>query len=124
MRYMIDTHVLLWWLADDSQLSNKVRSIIRSEPVWVSTAAIWEIVIKKRIGKLEIPDDLQKQLRKNGFNLIDIKLDHVMTLESLEDIHNDPFDRIQIAQSKSENLTFITNDRRILEYSGVGLIEA
>lgn len=124
MNYLIDTHILLWWLADDPQLSPKIREIIKKEPVWVSTVAVWEIVIKKSIGKLEVPDDLYVQLKENQFNLMDIKLHHVLELETLEKIHSDPFDRIQVAQAKTENLTFITKDRRIVEYSGMNTIEA
>ena len=124
MNYLIDTHILLWWLADDPLLTDRIRDIIKKEPIWVSTAAVWEIIIKKKIGKLDVPGDINEQLMINGFNLMDIKLDHVLALETLEEIHSDPFDRIQIAQAKSENLAFITKDRRILEYVGVNTIKA
>lgn len=124
MNYLIDTHILLWWMADMPKLSKNVRDIIKREPIWVSTAAVWEIIIKKSIGKLKIPGDLDEQLQKNGFNLMDIKLHHVLALETLDNLHSDPFDRIQIAQAKTENLTFITADRRILKYSGFNTIDA
>lgn len=124
MSYLLDTHILLWWLADDPELGQETRDLISNEPIWISTAVIWEIVIKKRIGKLKAPDDIGRQLRIQGFNILDIKLQHVIALESLGDHHSDPFDRIQIAQAWSENLAFITKDKRIEEYQGIKIVPA
>lgn len=73
MNYLIDTHILLWWLADDLQLSKNIRNIIKSEPIYVSTAAVWEIIIKKNIGKLEIPGDLDEQLQRDFDLVVEVK---------------------------------------------------
>lgn len=124
MSYLLDTHILLWWLADDPKLGKEIRNIIAKEAVWVSTAAVWEIIIKKRIGKLEAPDDIDRQLKDQNFAILDIKLPHVIALGVLADHHADPFDRIQIAQSQTENLVFITRDRRILKYGNLEILPA
>lgn len=124
MSYLLDTHALLWWLADDPKLKDEAREVIRSKAVWVSAAAVWEIVIKKRIGKLEAPDDIDRQIYKQDFYLLDIKLPHVMALRSLPEHHADPFDRIQIAQAATENLVFITKDKRIKQYEEIEIVPA
>lgn len=124
MRYLIDTHILLWWLSGDSLLKPKIKKIIASEAVWVSTAVIWEIVIKTQLGKLSIPGNLEEELRKQGFNILDIKIAHVFGLQRLESHHSDPFNHIQIAQAANEGLTFITKDKHVQKYSGVDILNA
>jgi len=118
----MDTHILLWWLMDDPKLGSDVRQILKHEPVWVSSAVVWEMVIKQRIGKLTIPGRIDHQLSEEKFSVLDIKLHHVMALEGLEDHHADPFDRIQIAQAKTEGFTFITKDRVIQKYQGLDVL--
>lgn len=122
MSYLLDTHILLWWLKDDEKLRDGARKVISSKPVWISVAAIWEIVIKRRLGKLEIPGNIEEVLKKQGMNILDIKMSHVLLLESLEDIHADPFDRIQICQAKKEGMTLITQDRQIKKYPGIEIL--
>ena len=124
MNYLLDTHILLWWRMDAPELGSKVRRIIEKEPVWVSTAVVWEMLIKKGIGKLKIPGNVDQQLKDEGFHILDIKLDHVMALEKLEHHHADPFDRIQIAQAKTERFTFITKDKAIQKYSGLDILSS
>ncbi|TVQ15874.1 MAG: type II toxin-antitoxin system VapC family toxin [Balneolaceae bacterium] len=124
MIYLIDTHVLLWWLNGDGRLGKKTKKIIAKSRVLVSTAVIWEIVIKIKLGKLEIPGLVEEALADNGFDTLDIKLKHVLALDELPTHHSDPFDRIQIAQARSEGMTLITADRRILLYDEIRLIPA
>jgi len=124
MIYLIDTHVLLWWLNGDGRLGKKTKKIIAKSRVLVSTAVIWEIVIKIKLGKLEIPGPVEEALADNGFDTLDIKLKHVLALDELPTHHSDPFDRIQIAQARSEGMTLITADRRILLYDEIRLIPA
>jgi|AntRauTorckE6833_2_1112554.scaffolds.fasta_scaffold48702_2 PIN domain nuclease of toxin-antitoxin system len=124
MSYLLDTHALLWWWADDPKLSADARKVIATEPVWVSTAVVWEMLIKKNLGKLKIPDAIDRQLHAENFNVLDIKLPHVMALDSLAGHHSDPFDRIQIAQARAEALVFITKDRRIQEYQEIDVLPA
>lgn len=117
-RYLLDTHILLWWLSDDKKLSKKRRDLISkaSNSILVSTVSIWEIVIKKSLKKLSAPDDLKEVLYKNNFETLPIMIDHVLTLEHLPAIHNDPFDRLLIAQSIYEDLILITSDENIQKY--------
>lgn len=124
MSYLLDAHALLWWWADDPNLSAAARRVIANEPVWVSTAVVWEMVIKQNLGKLKIPASIDQQLQAEGFNVLDIKLSHVMALEGLVNHHADPFDRIQIAQAKAEGLIFITKDRRVQDYQEIDILPA
>lgn len=124
MSYLLDAHALLWWWADDPNLSAAARRVIANEPVWVSTAVVWEMVIKQNLGKLKIPASIDQQLQAEGFNVLDIKLSHVMALEGLANHHADPFDRIQIAQAKAEGLIFITKDRRVQDYQEIDILPA
>lgn len=117
-RYLLDTHILLWWLSDDKKLSKKNKDIITksSTNIIVSTVSIWEIVIKKTLKKLESPDNIKEILYKNDFEILPITADHVLYLEQLPFIHHDPFDRLLIAQSIVEKATFITADTIIPKY--------
>lgn len=124
MRHLIDTHVLLWWWADDPKLSGAVRRLVAHGQIWVSAAVVWEMMIKKRLGKLSIPDGIEEQLEAEGFRVLDIKLRHVLELERLADHHADPFDRIQIAQAKAEEMVLVTADQNILQYEEIEVFEA
>lgn len=124
MRHLIDTHVLLWWWADDPKLSGAVRRLVAHGQIWVSAAVVWEMMIKKRLGKLSIPDGIEEQLEAEGFRVLDIKLRHVLELERLADHHEDPFDRIQIAQAKAEEMVLVTADQNILQYEEIEVFEA
>lgn len=113
MNVMLDTHIVLWWLFDSTKLSKKSRSLISDSNnfIFVSVATGWEIAIKKSIGKLIAPDDFSKALQINGFQPISITLEHAELAGSLPHHHDDPFDRMIIAQSKIENLTLLSNDK-------------
>lgn len=124
MSYLLDTYVLLWWLTDNPKLSVEARQVIATEPVWVSTAVVWEMVIKKNLGKLKIPDSIDRQLQEEEFMVLDIKVPHVMALTTLANHHADPFDRIQIAQAKVEGLVFVTKDRIIKNYQEIEILPA
>ena len=117
-RYLLDTHILLWWLSDDKKLSKKRKDLIIKpvNHIVVSTVSIWEIVIKKSLNKLTAPDNLKEVLQENNFEILMITPDHVLFLERLPAIHNDPFDRLLIAQSLCEDLTLITADKIIPKY--------
>ena len=116
--YLLDTHILLWWLSDDKKLGKKRRDLIikPSNHIIVSTASIWEIVIKKSLNKLKAPDNLKEILYENDFEVLSITPDHALYLEQLPAIHNDPFDRLLIAQSICEDLTLVTADEIIPKY--------
>ena len=118
MTLLLDTHVLLWWLDDPGLLSKKARNAIAQgdNMIFVSAAVTWEIAIKKALGKLDAPDDLQDVMAAERFQPLPITIPHAMAIAALPAIHQDPFDRIQIAQTKLESLTLVTRDRFIQQY--------
>lgn len=124
MNLLIDTHILLWWLGNPEKLPGYIREAIEdsSNTVFISAAAVWEIVIKKKLGKLNSPDNLPEVLEENDLTPLSITLDHIFSLEKLPEIHNDPFDRIQIAQAVQDNLVFVTLDQTNRKYR-VNLLE-
>ena len=119
MKLLLDTHVLLWWLDDPAKISEAAASAIR-EPeneVFVSAATIWEIVIKKALGKLDAPDNLNDVLRECQFSPLSITAEHALAVGNLQPHHQDPFDRMLIAQTKVEGLVIVTRDSDVLRYS-------
>ena len=118
MRLLLDTHVLLWWLADETDRIGAVAAdeIRHADEVFVSVASVWEIEIKRVSGKLESGDDLAGTLRTSGFDVIDIRIDHATLAARLPQHHRDPFDRMLIAQAQAEGLTLVTADKLIPLY--------
>lgn len=125
MRLLLDTHVLLWCLADDPTLPENVRTTVvdSSNSVFVSAASGWEIAIKKALGKLEAPDDLPEAISICRFEPLSITLAHAMKAGFLPRHHNDPFDRMLVAQSILEGCTLVTRDHRINAY-GIPILPA
>ena len=125
MSLLLDTHALLWWLDDPVLLSREAHDAIAEgrRPVFVSAAVTWEITVKKALGKLEAPDELEEAMAEEGFLALPISIPHTLAVGTLPAIHQDPFDRIQIAQAKMEGLILVTRDLFIQEY-GVPVIEA
>ena len=118
MSYLLDTHVLLWWLADDPALSSNARKVIArgSNRVCVSAATIWEIVIKEALKKLEIPQEFRAIIREQGFESLPITSDHAFEIANLPDHHRDPFDRMLVAQCRVEKMTMISQDAMVRRY--------
>jgi PIN domain nuclease of toxin-antitoxin system len=117
MGLLLDTHVVLWWLADDPALPEAVSQRLDHEPnVYVSAATIWEVAIKQAIGKLHEPAGLPEIIRGSGFAELPISSQHAMTAARLPLIHRDPFDRMLVAQAQNENLTLVTRDARCQKY--------
>jgi PIN domain nuclease of toxin-antitoxin system len=118
MRLLLDTHILLWCLADDPTLSEEIRAEVvdSKNSVFVSAASGWEIAIKAAIGKLEAPDDLPKAIAICRFEALSMTLAHAMKAGSLPRHHDDPFDRMLVAQSILEGCTLVTRDRRMNAY--------
>jgi PIN domain nuclease of toxin-antitoxin system len=124
MRLLLDTHAFLWWLSDDRKLSTAARDAIR-EPhaiVHVSAASIWEIAIKAKLGRLGVRDsDLAAEIEANGFAELAITARHAQSAGALPRHHDDPFDRMLIAQAQMEDLIVITYDPKFRRY-GVQLL--
>ncbi|WP_341790655.1 type II toxin-antitoxin system VapC family toxin [Rickettsia endosymbiont of Polydrusus tereticollis] len=118
MRYLLDTHVLLWWLNGDVTLSKKVREIIANPDniIFISSVSTWEFAIKKSLGKLIAPDDLEKAIEANEFQKLPITIKHTIFIENLPAYHDDPFGRLLIAQAIIEGLTLLTRDAQIPKY--------
>lgn len=116
MTFLLDTHVLIWWLENNNRLGYSARNIIENEHILVSAGAVWEIVIKEHIGKLHLPGNIGYALVSNQFDFMPIDLPHTLKVSSLPPIHRDPFDRIQIAQSIVEEVPLITLDKHIVQY--------
>jgi PIN domain nuclease of toxin-antitoxin system len=124
VRLLLDTHALLWWLADEG-LTAEAREAIADPAnlVAVSAASAWEISIKKALGKLTAPDDLAEQVRTGGFTPLPVSIAHGLAAGQLPRHHEDPFDRMLIAQAFAEQLTIVTRDKRFADY-GVALLPA
>jgi PIN domain nuclease of toxin-antitoxin system len=124
VRLLLDTHALLWWLADEG-LSPGARDLIADPAnlVVVSAASAWEISIKKALGNLAAPDDLEQQVQTGGFVPLPISIAHGIAAGQLPHHHEDPFDRMLIAQALAEGLTIVTRDKRFNDY-GVTLLAA
>jgi len=125
MNLLLDTHVLIWALENNPRLSLKARNAITegANLVFVSPISVWEIGIKKAHGKLEAPDNLLEEINNHRFEFLDITADHAKLAGDLPPIHQDPFDRMLVAQATVESFTLLTRDRIIAEY-GVPVLQA
>jgi PIN domain nuclease of toxin-antitoxin system len=116
VRLLLDTHTLLWWLADDPSLSAAARRLIgrSSNNVLVSAVSAWEIGTKVRLGKLpgaeELAADFAGCLARERFEQLAISVEHGIRAGLLPGPHKDPFDRMLVAQSQAENLPVVSND--------------
>lgn len=121
MRLLLDTHALLWFLSGDSRFGPHAIEVLNDEEndIFVSTVSIWEITVKRRIGKLEA--DIARiisVLPESGLRLLDIAPVHLLELDRLpvQADHRDPFDHLLIAQAISERLVFLSDDARVPRY--------
>lgn len=119
MQILLDTHIYLWWLKDDRQLSKKARHFIAdADIVYVSSVSIWEAAIKIQLGKLCADlHDLVNSIESEGFVELVLQSKQAAMLTTLPLIHNDPFDRILIAQAISEPVRLITADEKLKHYT-------
>jgi len=115
---LLDTQVVIWALLAPSLLLVTTCEAIRdgANDVFVSIASPWEIAIKKSLGKLDPPADLEVQLVEKRFSLLPISMRHTRAVESLPHYHGDPFDRMLVAQAQTDGLTIVTSDRKIARY--------
>ena len=117
MNILLDTHVVIWWYEDPLRLKDEARKIIedKENALFLSPIVIWEILIKQTLNKLRVPEGL---IEKAIHDLIEIPITirHTQALKKLPLIHNDPFDRILIAQAKVENFYLMTRDKQIAKY--------
>ncbi len=120
MNYLLDTHTLLWFLYDNPSLPQTARNLIcNSENVYVSIVSLWEIAIKKSIGKLDIEcssSEIAEVCQEKAISILSIKPIHLDEIPGLPQIHNDPFDRLIISQAKSEGMSLISKDGKFGSY--------
>jgi len=122
MYILIDTHIFLWFINGDKKLKKSHKEIIESpsNSVFLSTASIWECVIKAQIGKLEFPEKpsvfLSEKRALHQIESLPITENTIIKLEELPGLHKDPFDRIIIAQALENNFRLLTEDKQILDY--------
>ncbi len=116
--FLVDTHVLLWWASSSGLLGHDARMELGSgrNQLLFSFASIWEINIKIAIGRIELPDTTDELMLRARCKPLPITLLHLNLIKDLPNIHSDPFDRMLIAQAKSDGLVLITRDSKILEY--------
>ena len=119
MRLLLDTHVLLWVMTNDTALSQTARETIsKATVVYASSVSIWEVSIKTALGKLKLNQDrFMKALPATGFEPLPITWEHADAVHRLPAIHRDPFDRMLIAQAVSEPLNLMTADKILVRYS-------
>lgn len=119
MNLLLDTHVLLWWLDDPRRLSPNAATAIQDEgnEVFVSAAVVWEIMIKKALNKLAVPNDIVDVISQNRFNRLAITIEQALAVEKLPMHHRDPFDRILVAQAMVEGMTLVHRDQEIAKYT-------
>jgi PIN domain nuclease of toxin-antitoxin system len=125
MELLLDTHAFLWWLGDDPKLGPDARATIArpANTVFVSAASVWEIAVKRASGKLDAPGDVVEWIESNDFTDLPIDVDHAVAAAELPMHHNDPFDRMLVAQAQLEDLTLVARDDQIAKYR-VAILDA
>ena len=122
MRVLLDTHTFLWWITADHRLSQRSIELISdgNNELLFSTASGWEIAIKAGLGRLDIPDPLDRfvseHLFRNHIGVLPVQLSHALHVYTLPQLHRDPFDRLLVAQAQVERLPLLSSDRRLAEY--------
>ncbi|WP_024538936.1 type II toxin-antitoxin system VapC family toxin [Comamonas badia] len=122
MRLLLDTHIALWAIVDDIRLPVMARGLIEgaANEVWVSAASLWEIAIKRALGRGDMPissADALRYFQASGYGILSISAEHAMGVEGLPGHHQDPFDRLLIAQAMTEPMRLVTHDRHVALYS-------
>lgn len=121
MTFLLDTHVLLWAAGDPTRLTPPTRDLLENPATELvfSTASIWEVVIKRALGRNDFrvdPQQLRDGLIRSGYAELAIRSEHALAVGLLPPLHNDPFDRILMAQAQVENVTLLTTDKRLAHY--------
>jgi len=126
VRLLLDTHILLWSAGQPDKLSTEARTLLldTSNTLFFSAASIWEIIIKRGLGRADFTVDplrFRKQLVINGYEEVAVSADHALAVDVLPLLHKDPFDRILIAQARSEGMQLLTSDSQMSHY-GTGIM--
>jgi PIN domain nuclease of toxin-antitoxin system len=118
LRLLLDTHAALWWLTDDARLSGEASRQLddESNQVLLSAAVVWEIAVKRSLGKLNAPGDFAGTMLSGGVHPVPVTIDHAAAVERLPWHHRDPFDRILVAQAQVERAALVSGDRALAAY--------
>jgi PIN domain nuclease of toxin-antitoxin system len=121
LNLLLDTHVALWAITDHPKLSAKARDLILAPrtTIWISAVSLWEIAIKHRLGRGDMPVSGQGALRyfrEAGYRFLDIEPEHAVAVEGLPSHHQDPFDRLLVAQALVEPMRLMTHDATVASY--------
>lgn len=124
-RILLDTHTLIWWLSGNEQLGVIAQAAIAdaNNSIYVSAATTWEMSVKRQLGKLEAPKDLDAIIEQEGFTKLPISVFHGEQAGDLPLHHKDPFDRMLIAQAQAEGLQILTKDEHFPTY-GIKVLDA
>ena len=122
MNLLLDTHIALWAITDSPKLSPKARELIElpKTTIWISVASIWEIAIKYSLGRGDMPISSQQAMsyfRESGYRFLAVDAEHAVAVEELPTHHQDPFDRILVAQALVEPMRLMTHDSLVALYS-------
>lgn len=124
MRLLLDTHILLWALADDPRLSSKAQKLIENAAeIYVSAATFWEMAIKVGLGRLAVDlDEIRDYCLESGFIELPITSEHAIAVKDLEQHHKDPFDRLIVATAMSEPIKLLTADPQVAQYTPLAIL--
>lgn len=118
MKVLVDTHVLIWWLGDFPMEPEAVATLANpGNDVLVSAASVWEITIKRTLGRLRFDADVLEAVTATGFSLLGMSAEHAAVAGALPPHHQDPFDRMLVAQAQTEQLVLVTRDESIMKYN-------
>ena len=124
MRLLIDSHIALWWLAEDPSIGMLCKEHLRTaDEVFFSAVTPWELGIKRALGKVSYPDGLARELTSSGFRELPVSAEHAERAPDLPLHHRDPFDRLLVAQAQAEALMLVSADRSLRPYD-VEIIDA
>jgi len=122
VKLLLDTSAFLWWITEHQSLSQRARDLISDadNEVWFSVVSSWEIVIKAGLGRVQLPEKVErflpKQVGANGFQVLPVHLRHTLRVAGLPVLHRDPFDRLLVAQAIVEGFTIVSGDQQLSRY--------
>ena len=127
MKFLLDTHIWLWWLEDDDRLSGPVVDALSAPDarVYLSSVSAWEIAIKSQLRKLPLPEPaavfVRSRVESSGVIMLEMTFEHALSVEGLSPHHRDPFDRLLVAQAQVEGMRLVTADAKLAAY-GIDLL--
>lgn len=118
MNVLMDTHVFYWWQTEPRRLTREEYECISNpdNTIHLSYVSAWEMEIKKALGKLKLEDDWMDSIPRQSFKWLPIRREHLLALRTLPAFHRDPFDRLLVAQARSEGLRMLSHDENVMKY--------